>query len=484
MTRSGIAATRNLGAQEPRIEWTPPGSPHPDQEAVLDFAEAAGFTLQEWQSRVLGDSLLEKRRGKWASFENALVVPRQNGKTELAIVRTLAGALVLEEKLIIYTAHLGRTSQEVFRRTCDKIAEVDWIDREVRHVWRSTGRESIEFKNGARILFQTRTPSSGRGFAKAHCVIMDEAMYLPTAAIASILFILGRAQNPQLWYLGSSPDQVTQPDSVALAAVRERALSQQDESLYYAEWSMPYDHPSDVPNAVLADPVAWAASNPALGYGLPEEHVANEFRGAPDKRVFAIERGGVGDWPSLLETDGIIDPEAWAQLADPGGVITGKGVFALDVSPDRAWASIAVAGKRGDDLLQVEIVEHRRGTGWVVPWLAERKSKVILDARSPAGSLIPALEQARIEVEPVTTGEHCRACGLFYDAVAEGTLRHLDDTLLSIALAAARSRQVGDSWLWSRDPTGPDISPLVAATLALWGAGSAQPNNFTAVAFA
>ena len=139
MTRSGIAATRNLGAQEPRIEWTPPGSPHPDQEAVLDFAEAAGFTLQEWQSRVLGDSLLEKRRGKWASFENALVVPRQNGKTELAIVRTLAGALVLEEKLIIYTAHLGRTSQEVFRRTCDKIAEVDWIDREVRHVWRSNG---------------------------------------------------------------------------------------------------------------------------------------------------------------------------------------------------------------------------------------------------------------------------------------------------------------------------------------------------------
>ncbi len=484
MTRSSPGATANLGAQEPRIEWTPPGDPHPDQEAVVEFAEAAGFTLQDWQNRVLGDSLLEKRPGKWSSFENALVVPRQNGKTELAIVRVLAGALVLGENLVIYTAHLARTSEEVFRRTRDKIAEVDWISREVKHVWRSNGRESVEFKNGSRILFQTRTPSSGRGFAKANCVILDEAMYLPTAAIASILFILGRAQNPQLWYLGSSPDQITQPDSVALAAVRERALSKQDESLYYAEWSMPFDHPSDVPAGVLADPVAWAESNPALGYGLSEEHVANEFRGAPDKRIFAIERGGVGDWPSLLETDGIINLETWAQLADPGGVITGKGVFALDVSPDRAWASIAVAGHRADDLLQVELVEHRRGTGWVVPWLAERKSKVILDARSPAGSLIPALEQARIEVEPVTTGEHCRACGAFYDAVAEGTLRHLDDALLSAALAAARSRQVGDAWLWSRDPTGQDISPLVAATLALWGATSAPTNNFAAVAFA
>ncbi len=484
MTRSGTVATANLGAQEPRIEWTPPGSPHPDQEAVLDFAEAAGFTLQEWQSRVLGDSLLEKRPGKWASFENALVVPRQNGKTELAIARVLAGALVLEEKLVIYTAHLARTSEEVFRRTRDKINEVDWIASEVKHTWRANGREAVEFKNGARILFQTRTPSSGRGFAKANCVILDEAMYLPTASIASILFILGRAQNPQLWYLGSSPDQITQPDSIALAAVRERALSKQDESLYYAEWSMPFDHPSEVPPMVLADPVAWAESNPALGYGLSEEHVSNEFRGAPDKRIFAIERGGVGDWPSLLETDGIINLDMWAALADPSGVITGKGVFALDVSPDRAWASIAVAGKRADDLDQVELVEHRRGTGWVVPWLAERRSKVILDARSPAGSLIPELEQARIEVEPVTTREHCRACGSFYDAVAEGTLRHLDDALLTAALAAARSRQVGDAWLWSRDPTGQDISPLVAVTLALWGASSAQSNNFTAVAFA
>jgi hypothetical protein len=37
--------------------------------------------------------------------------------------------------------------------------------------------------------------------------------------------------------------------------------------------------------------------------------------------------------------------------------------------------------------------------------------------------------------------------------------------------------------LWSRDPTGHDISPLVAVTLALWGAVSA-PAKFVAVEFA
>ena len=96
----------------------------------------------------------------------------------------------------------------------------------------------------------------------------------------------------------------------------------------------------------------------------------------------------------------------------------------------------------------------------------------------------PALVAAGLEVEPVTTGEHCRACGIFYDSVVEGTLRHLNDTLLSAALAAAERRSVGDSWLWSRAATGADISPLVAVTLALAGAvGETPNNNFVAVAF-
>lgn len=483
LTRSRAAETRNFGVQTPRIEVVPPGRPHPDQEAALEFADAADFTLQDWQNRIFGNSLLEKRPGKWASFENALVVPRQNGKTELAIARMLAGALVLGERLVVYTAHLAKTSEEVFRRCRDKIDEVDWIAREVKHIWRANGRESIEFRNGARILFQTRTPSSGRGFAKADCVFLDEAMYLPTATIASIIFILGRARNPQLWYLGSSPDQITQPDSVALAAVRERALAGGDESLYYAEWSMPFDNPAAIPDDVLGDPRQWAISNPAFGSGLSEEQVANEFRATPDRRVFAIERGGVGDWPALDANGAVIDLDTWATLADPDGKIVGNGLFALDVSPDRAWSSIAAAGKRADGLFQVEIVEHRRGTGWVVPWLKDRRQKVILDGRGPAGSLLPELETARIEVEPVTTGEHAKACGAFYDAVAEGRLRHLDDQLLGAALAGARSRPVGDAWLWSRDATGPDISPLVAATLALWGAAAAK-EAFVAVAFA
>ena len=312
-------------------------------------------------------------------------------------------------------------------------------------------------------------------------------MYLPAASIASIVFILGRAKNPQLWYMGSAPNQLSQPDSVAwLAALRVRALEENDPSLYYAEWSMPYDHPDGVPVDVLLDPEYLAVANPAYGQGLSHETCENEFREArADIKSFVIERAGVGDWPSVDGEETVIDLDRWAELADPEGAIQGAGVFALDVSPDRAWASIGVAGKRPDGSYQVEVAEHKRGTAWIVPWLEQRKAKVIFDGRGPAGSMEPALVAAGIEVEPVTTGEHCRACGIFFDSVAEGTVRHLNDTLLSAALMAAQRRQVGDSWLWSRAATGADISPLVAVTLALAGAvGEVQKNNFVAVAFA
>jgi hypothetical protein len=39
---------------------------------------------------------------------------------------------------------------------------------------------------------------------------------------------------------------------------------------------------------------------------------------------------------------------------------------------------------------------------------------------------------------------------------------------MAAAIQGAVKRQVGESWAWSRRSSAVDISPLVAATLALW----------------
>jgi hypothetical protein len=62
------------------------------------------------------------------------------------------------------------------------------------------------------------------------------------------------------------------------------------------------------------------------------------------------------------------------------------------------------------------------------------------------------------------------ACGRFYDAVVNRRVRHTDQVDMTAAVAGAATRKLGDAWAWSRSSSAVDISPLVAATLALWGA--------------
>jgi hypothetical protein len=69
----------------------------------------------------------------------------------------------------------------------------------------------------------------------------------------------------------------------------------------------------------------------------------------------------------------------------------------------------------------------------------------------------------------VSAQEHAKACGTFFDACEQQTLRHLGSSELTAAVKGAAKRPLGDAWAWSRKASSVDISPLVAVTLALWG---------------
>jgi hypothetical protein len=69
----------------------------------------------------------------------------------------------------------------------------------------------------------------------------------------------------------------------------------------------------------------------------------------------------------------------------------------------------------------------------------------------------------------VKVSDHALACALLAQTVADRKLRHLGDDGLRAALKGAARKPHGEGWLWSRRHSAVDISPLVAATLALWG---------------
>lgn len=240
-----------LGAREPRI-LVAPDAPTSAAAETIDFCNSVGLHLDGWQQDFLECALREQLSGQWASFEVGLCVARQNGKSLIAEARMLAGLFVLDEELIVFTAHQFDTAMEVMRRL------EQWIERagEPFKVNRSNGKEGIELDTGQRVKFKARTSGGGRGYS-GDCVILDEAMILDSASIGALMPTMSARPNAQLWYLGSAVDQEVHDRGFVFSSVRRRALDGVSPRMCYAEWSCPAG----------ADPTSIASraqANPAL----------------------------------------------------------------------------------------------------------------------------------------------------------------------------------------------------------------------------
>jgi phage terminase large subunit-like protein len=414
---------------------------------------------------------LERGDGSWAAFEVALLVSRQNGKGSVLAARELAGLFLFGEELIIHTAHQYKTSHEAFLRIAPIIANSPDLMRRVRRMPSNTSEEGVVLKDGRRLLFLARSGASGRGFS-GDCVILDEAYDLTGDQMAALLPTLSARPNPQIWYTSSAPME----KSAVLHAVRDRALAGGSPRLSFMEWSAPE-------GCDPGDRAAWAQANPALGIRIDEEFVAAERDALPEPE-FARERLGIPDRPA---GGGVFPAGAWDALADIGSRIDGTVTFAVEIAEDRSWSCIAAAGT-GPSGVHVEYVDYRRETGWLVGRLVEltrraRGSRVVVQPSSAAGALIGALEAAGVPLLKPTAQEYAQACGQLFDAVIDKELRHLAQPALDVSVQGAQKKPAADAWVWNRRNPALDISPLVAVTLAAWGARQQPPRPGRFMAF-
>jgi hypothetical protein len=149
--------------------------------------------------------------------------------------------------------------------------------------------------------------------------------------------------------------------------------------------------------------------------------------------------------------------------------------LAFDTAPDGGWSSIAIASKRADDVVHVELVDRRAGVGWLageVIRLVHRHDigEVVMDPQTPAKTALTALEDADIKVTELHTSDVTTAFAMFVSACADKALAHIDQAELNAALNGAARRRIGDSYAWSRRTSGVDISPICAVTAAHWAA--------------
>ena len=443
----------------PSTEALPDGLPNPQADDAIDIVSLAGLELFDWQQDLLRKSM--RRRGsRWAASEVAAVVTRQNGKGSILEARQVAGLFVIGERLQIHSAHEFKTCYEHFRRVKDLIESTPLLSKQVKIIRTGAGDQAIELTNGCRIRFIARSRSSGRGFS-ADVVYLDEAFELSDATMGALLPSLSARPDPQIWYTSSAPHK----DSTVLHRVRKRGHAGDDPSLYFAEWACTAD---DDPT----DPVNWAKANPSLGQLIDPERIATAQRSL-EPAEFAREHLGV---PEELEGHGAgpIDVELWKSLTDGESLpVDGTERLSLDVTPDRRFSTIGIAGKRGDGLGHVSIRHREPGTSWVVARCKELTDghgcPLIVTSGSPAAALIPDLELAGVPVDVMSPAEYAGACQRFVDGVnaPEPVLRHRGSPDHVAAVAAAQIKPAGDGgYTLSRRSTSSDLTPLTTAVMA------------------
>lgn len=451
-----------LGSQTPRLLNVPPRVSSAGREAT-ELAASAGLILDDWQAFALDQALGERADGKWAAFEVGLVVPRQNGKGSVLEARELAGLFLFGERLIIHSAHEFKTAKEAFYRMRPYIENTPDLAKRVKQIRQSNEEVSIELKTGARLRYLARNNGGGRGFS-GDCVILDEAFALQPGAMAALLPTMSAKSitgNPQIWYT-SSAGMAT---STVLASLRARRGD--SARLCYMEWSAPDEALAD-----LGNPEHWALSNPGLGIRIDPEFVQSELDAMRDVPLeFARERLGIWDQDSQK---GVIPLEHWQAIVGDDVVPSTTGVtFGVAVTPERSWAALVAVDPQG----AVEVVDHQPGTAWVVAAAAERAARwnAPVALAGPATSLKPDLENLRVRVVDVGAGELGRACSLFHDRACDHALRVRRHSAMEKAIAGARKRAVGDSFVWDRKSSDGDVSALEAATVALWVSVSQPP---------
>lgn len=441
------------GAALPRVRCAPAADSSEGPDAVW-LADQYGLRPDPWQASVLHD-WLSYRDGRWAAARCGLAVPRQNGKNGALEVREVYGMVALGER-ILHTAHEVKTARKAFARLLeffDNPRAYPELHGMVREIRKTNGQEAIVLTNGGSVEFIARSKGSGRGFS-VDVLVADEAQELTEDAWAALLPTISASPNPQVILTGTPPGPSASGE--VFTRTRRTGVAGTDPRLAWQEFSCP----DDLNCFDLDDPAVWAATNPALGVRLRADTVHDE-RGSMSSHTFARER--LGWWEP--DEQRVAALPGWELLVDATGVPRGSPVFAVTGADDLTYASITVAWRRTDGLVQVQTESQDSDTHWLAGAVAELRAKNP-GARIVAHKRLDGVPLGDAEVLPTTDYE--RACRALADAVKGQTVRHFGaaDSGLHNAYNRTEWAKRGPRVLVGRARQ--DVSQVAGAALALF----------------
>ncbi|EHK86394.1 hypothetical protein [Rhodococcus pyridinivorans] len=442
-------------------------------EKALTLAARAGSRSMPWQRDAQLAILAKRPDGMWTHPLCVIICPRQNGKSEILIVRVLFGLFKLGEN-IIYTAQRWTTAEDIYLRIWALIEGQPSLLRNVVKHTCSQGRGTIHLKNGGKVVFTTRSADAGRGFTKLDLIIYDEAYSLTDGEMSALAPLKMAADDPQTIFASSAVNEAQHPDGFVLSGMRELGLSGEPDDVYFSEFMAPEEMDRDSEDT-------WRYASPSYGVIQTAAKIRNTQRElgvtAGGKISFDVEILGRGRWPTDLSGERfepVIDLDAWRDhvVAEPELDFDDFAV-SFDMPEDRSVLTIGAATRRVDGGIHYEVVFHGKARDAVetLTKVNEKNPRAVCVSRSsPAMSIVPDLEDAGVEIVLVNEQQQAQANGALVDELAADLTSHTGDELFESALQVAekRSAGAGGAWTWDRK-TGSVISPMVCVSLARFG---------------
>lgn len=457
------------GRQSPTVSVILPYTETRGEEAVQLY-DRTEHSVIPWQVSSLYDIMAIDDEGLWVHQKIGYAVARRNGKSESVLMRCLWG---LENgERILYTAHRATTAHAVWERLgrmCDKVG------LEIESNIKAFGKEHIYVKDGGVIEFRTRTSTGalGEGY---DLLIIDEAQEYTPEQETALKYVVTDSENPQTIMLGTPPTAISA--GTVFPKFRERVLRGDSYASGWFEWSV--DKITD-PN----DVDAWYETNPSLGYFLKERTIRSEI--GDDEVDFNIQR--LGHWLKYNQRSAISRNEWDALRVDKLPELKSKLYCGVKFGKDGINTSLSIAAKtdKGVFIETIDCRPSRTGVAWLVDFITKSDvASVAIDGANGATILVDALKQTGFKkASIVKTGEFVTANALFEQAIATGSVFHMEQPAVDQIINHCDKRTIGSNggFGYQSQLNGADISILDSIILAHYHANESKAEHKQTVSY-
>lgn len=415
-------------------------------------------------------TLSQRKDGEYAADTVVISIPRQVGKTYLIGCIIFALCLMKPGLRVIWTAQVKDTALETFDQFLT-MAQRPKVKPHITKTPQGKGDEAILFKNGSSIEFGARDSGFGRGRTDVDVIVFDEGQHLSTEALENMGAAQNVADNPLCFVMGTPPRPRDKGEFFRL--LRQEALDGDSDGTLYIEMSA--DRGADP-----MDREQWAKANPSFPRRTSERAMLRLRKKLKNADSWAREALGIWD-EAKGRTPFPSWPDCVTDVAPPAD--TPPTALGVDMSHERAiaitgcWVDPAVPDDSHLELLSMDFTGN---TAAAVDWIAKRAGRrmlVVIDATSPAASMITALQARKVNVRKTSVADMGKACGGLHDAIRDGHAWHVEATddngqkALDDAMAGCSKRNIGTAGAWGLDRSDPEtnIAPAVSAVLAHFG---------------